>query len=76
MLASVYQFLFKYQPLVFEQGDFVWGSSRWMAGLVLAATGAAVYALLTYRNVRGHGARDRAVRRLASATIGPPEADT
>ncbi len=61
MLASVYQFLFKYQPLVFEQGDFVWGSSRWMAGLVLAATGAAVYALLTYRNVRGHGARDRAV---------------
>ncbi len=61
MLASVYQFLFKYQPLVFEQGDFVWGSSRWMAGLVLAATGAAVYALLTYRNVRGHAPRDRAV---------------
>lgn len=61
MLASVYQFLFKYQPLVFEQGDFVWGSSRWMAGLVLAVTGAAVYALLTYRNVRGHGTRDRAV---------------
>ncbi len=61
MLASVYQFLFKYQPLVFEQGDLVWGSSRWMAVLVLAATGAAVYALLTYRNVRGYGARDRTV---------------
>lgn len=61
MIEAAYQFLFKYQPLVFEQGDFVWGSSRWMAGLVLVAAGAGVYALLTYRNVRGHSPRDRAV---------------
>ena len=61
MIESIHQFLFKYQPLVFEQGDFVWGSSRWMAGLVLVAAGAAAYALLTYRQVRGHAARDRAV---------------
>ncbi len=61
MLESVYQFLFKYQPLVFEQGDFVWGSSRWMAGLVLVAVGAAAYALVTYRNVRWQSPRDRAI---------------
>lgn len=61
MFESIHEFLFKYQPLVFEQGDFVWGSSRWMAGLVLAAAGVATYALLTYRHVRGHAPRDRAV---------------
>lgn len=67
MLDTAYQFLFKYQPLVFEQGDFAWGSSRWMAGLVLVAAGAGIYALLTYRNVRGHGPRDRVV--IASLRI-------
>lgn len=60
MLESAYQFLFKYQKEVFERGDFVWGSSRWMAGLVLVAAGAGAYALLTYRGVR-LGPRDRAV---------------
>jgi len=61
VFESVYQFLFKYPSLVFEQGDFVWGSSRWMAGFVLVAAGAAVYALLTYRRVQGQSPRDRAV---------------
>ena len=60
MLESAYQFLFKYQQEVFQRGDFVWGSSRWMAGLVLVAAGAGVYALLTYRSVR-LGPRDRIV---------------
>ncbi len=60
MLESAYQFLFKYTPDVFERGDFVWGSSRWMAGLVLVAAGAGAYALLTYRSVR-LGPRDRIV---------------
>jgi uncharacterized membrane protein len=60
VLESAYQFLFKYQQEVFERGDFVWGSSRWMAGLVLVAAGAGAYALLTYRSVR-LGPRDRAV---------------
>jgi len=67
VLDTAYQFLFKYQRLVFEQGDFVWGSSRWMAGLVLVAAGAGTYALLTYRSVRGHSPRDRVV--LASLRI-------
>lgn len=61
MFESIREFLFKYQPLVFEQGDFVWGSSRWMAGVVLVAAGAAAYALLTYRHVRARAPRDRAV---------------
>ena len=60
MFDKAYQFLFKYTPDVFERGDFVWGSSRWMAGLVLVAAGAGAYALLTYRSVR-LGPRDRAV---------------
>src|SRR5689334_12681062 len=60
VLESAYQFLFKYQQGVFERGDFVWGSSRWMAGLVLVAAGAGAYALLTYRSVR-LGPRDRVV---------------
>ena len=70
MLESAYQFLFKYQKEVFERGDFVWGSSRWMAGLVLVAAGAGAYALLTYRSVR-LGPRDRAVlTSLRIATLG------
>jgi uncharacterized membrane protein len=60
VLESAFQFLFKYQQGVFERGDFVWGSSRWMAGLVLVAAGAGAYALLTYRSVR-LGSRDRVV---------------
>jgi uncharacterized membrane protein len=60
VLESAYQFLFKYTQDVFERGDFVWGSSRWMAGLVLVAAGAGAYALLTYRSVR-LGPRDRTV---------------
>ncbi len=61
MFDSVFQFLFKYQPLVFEQGAFVWGSSRWMVSSVLVASGAATYALFTYRQVQGQAPRDRAI---------------
>lgn len=61
MFDSVFQFLFKYDPLVFEQGDFVWGSAGWMSLSVLVALGLAAYALLSYRSVRGHGPRDRVV---------------
>lgn len=61
MFDSVFQFLFKYDPLVFEQGDFVWGSAGWMSLSVLVALGLAAYVLLSYRSVRGHGPRDRVV---------------
>lgn len=72
MLDSLFLFLFKYQPLVYQQGDFVWGSSRWMSASVLVATGVAAYALFTYRGIRGHGPRDRAVligMRLAALAV-------
>lgn len=72
MLDTIFEFLFKYQPLVYEQGEFVWGSSRWMSISVLVAMGIATYALLTYRGIRGHGPRDRAVvigLRLAALTV-------
>ena len=51
MIATLFQFLFKYQWLVFEQGKFVFGASRsmWLTSAVVAV--AALYALWTYRQV-------------------------
>lgn len=72
MIDAIFRFLFKYQPLVYQQGDFVWGSSRWMSIAVVAAIGLAAWALLTYRGIRGHGPRDRAVvigLRLAALAV-------
>jgi len=60
VIANLFQFLFKYPWLVFEQGKFVFGASRsmWLtAGFVAAA---AIYALWTYRQVAALAARDRA----------------
>jgi uncharacterized membrane protein len=61
VFSALFEFLFKYQPLVFEQGEFAWGGSRWMSAAVLAAAAAATYALITYRGVRGHTPRDRTI---------------
>jgi uncharacterized membrane protein len=58
---SVFRFLFKYQPLVFEQGKFVLGASRSMSLAVAAAGAAALYVLWTYRELVAATARDRAV---------------
>ena len=59
MFESVFTFLFKYQPLVFEQGKFVLGATRSMSLAVLAVAAAAVYALWTYRQLASAPARDR-----------------
>src|SRR2546428_14009329 len=61
MLEGLFQFLFKYRPLVFEQGDFVLGASRPMRLVILAAAAAAVYALFTYRRAGRAEPRDRLV---------------
>lgn len=60
MIASLFQFLFKYQWLVFEQGKFVFGASRsmWLTATFIAV--AALYALWTYRQVAALATRDRA----------------
>lgn len=61
MFESIFQFLFKYQPLVFEQGRFVFGASRPMALAVVAAALAAAYVLWTYRRLGALGRRDQVV---------------
>lgn len=60
VFESLFTFLFKYQPLVFEQGSFVfWAtSSMWLVAAFVAA--GAAYALWTYRRLallagRGRG---------------------
>src|SRR6185436_2314569 len=72
-LASIFQFLFKYPKLVFEQGTFVWGISRnaWLA-IIVVVLGVA-FALFTYSRVRRQArGRDRAiliVLRLAAFAV-------
>ena len=62
MFEGIFRLLFKYPPLVFEQGDFTWGASR--SGLLAAAVAVAcaAAALLTYRSLSGERrGRERAV---------------
>ena len=74
MFDSVFEFLFKYRPLLFEQGDFTFRTS-WFGALALVATIAAgVITLWTYTKVRGNSqSLDRtilaAVRLVALAVI-------
>jgi uncharacterized membrane protein len=58
---TVFRFLFKYQPLVFEQGKFVLGASRGMWLAAAAAALAGLWVLWTYRRLGAVSARDRAV---------------
>ena len=51
MLENLFRFLFKYPPLLFQQGDFSWGLSRPVLLAVAGATAVAILALLTYRLV-------------------------
>lgn len=62
MLGAVFQFLFKYPLLVFEQGTLTLGVSGPLVLTVIAAAALAVAALLTYRGITAEGpAIDRAV---------------
>ncbi|MBI3493308.1 MAG: hypothetical protein HY047_16235 [Acidobacteria bacterium] len=73
MFESLFRFLFKYPPLMFQQGDFTWGLSRPVLLAVAAGLALAVGALLTYRGVpAAERRRDRAVLiglRLAALAI-------
>ena len=73
MLDKLFRFLFKYPPLMFQQGDFSWGLSRPVLLVVAAGTATAVLALLTYRGVSATDrARDRVVLvglRLAALAV-------
>ena len=73
MVQNLFRFLFKYPPLLFQQGDFSWGLSRPVLLVVAAATALAVLALLTYRGVpTTDRTRDRVVLvglRLAAVAV-------
>jgi uncharacterized membrane protein len=72
MFESLFRLLFKYPPLLFQQGDFVLGVSRPMLFAVAAAALVGGYALLTYRGVLQARGRDRLVlvaMRLATLAI-------
>jgi uncharacterized membrane protein len=62
VLEKLFRFLFKYPPLMFQQGDFSWGLSRPVLLIVGVIVAAAVLALLTYRGVAAaERTRDRIV---------------
>jgi uncharacterized membrane protein len=60
-LESVFEFLFKYRPVVFERGELAFGAARPLPLLAVAAA-VALPAVLTYARARGKSrGRDRAV---------------
>src|SRR5438874_1709478 len=52
MWDRLFQLLFKYRLLVFEQGELTWGASRPGLLAISIAAGLAVAALLTYRSIK------------------------
>ena len=56
-LESLFAFLFKYRPAVFEKGDFAFGSPTSVIVLLLAGALIGVPAILTYAAVRGKSTR-------------------
>jgi uncharacterized membrane protein len=60
MFDSLFQILFKYRPVVFQQGDFTLSVSRPMLVAILVACAAASYAIFTYFSVPKARGRDRA----------------
>ena len=65
MLESLFTFLFKYEPLIFEQamqqGRFVLAASRQMWITVSLAALVGLYAVWTYRQLAAVSGRDRAM---------------
>lgn len=62
MSRALFEFLFKYRPAVFEQGDLTFGAPVSVVVIVLVAVAIGAPALLTYFRVRGKSTpRDRVV---------------
>jgi len=72
-MDKLFRFLFKYPPLVFQQGDFAWGLSRPVLLVVAGVTAVAIAALFTYRGLSTvERTRDRIVLvglRLGALTV-------
>lgn len=61
-MASLFELLFKYRPLVYEQGDFVFAAGTATRWWILAATLVAAAAVATYTLARGRStASDRSI---------------
>ena len=74
MFDALFELLFKYRPLVFEQGDFAFASPWPFVLVVLALTAGAAVTLTTYARARGKSTPlDRgilsALRLVALATV-------
>ena len=68
-LESLFAFLFKYRPAVFEKGDFAFGSPTSVIVLLIAGALIGVPAILTYAAVRGKSTRrDRWILGVLRAT--------
>ena len=71
MFEGLFRLLFKYRPLVFEQGDFTVAASRPMLVALAVTAAVAAYALATYRGAPAARARDRvALAALRLALLG------
>ena len=73
MFETAFEFLFKYRPLIFQQGEFAFRAS-WLGYLAVVVAGAAAFLTLrTYARVRGNSKpRDRtilAVARIAALAV-------
>ena len=68
-METIFEFLFKYRPLLFQEGDFTF-ASPWPALLILGGVAlVAIPALVTYGAARGNSQRtDRAV--MAALRLG------
>ncbi len=71
-MGWLFEFLFKYPRVVFEQGDFTFAASRSMTLTVLGFAALAAAALITYRGITNEGpVRERLVLVLLRlATLG------
>lgn len=58
----MFEFLFKYRPIVFEEGELVFSAPGWVELAVVIGSGLGIAATATYLGVRGRtGTSDRAV---------------
>ena len=69
MFESAFRFLFKYEPLVFEQGQFVLGATRSMWLVALLAIAVALYVGWTYWQVRALEGRPRLILLATRAAL-------
>ena len=65
-MEAIFRFLFKYPPLMFQQGDVAWAFSRSVLLISGVVAAAAVVALVTYRGV---AAADRLRDRLVLVAL-------